>query len=119
MSKLSLELAVKALKRLGLTEMDAQVYVYLAKKGPREEKELVNALKLTKRQLFFSLENLVDKGMVSSSPERSVKYSAIALEKVLDQYLKTRKEQVKALKASKDEFLSAWRSMIKDDHGNS
>ena len=119
MSKLSLELALKVLNSLGLTEMDAQVYVYLAKKGPHEEKDLATALKLTKRQLFFSLENLVAKGMVSSSPERSVKYSAIALEKVLDQYLKTRKEQVKVLKASKDEFLSAWHSIIKDHHENS
>jgi hypothetical protein len=37
---------------------------------------------------------------------KRVKYSAIALEKVLNQYLKTRKEQVKTLKASRDEFLS-------------
>ena len=99
--------------------MDAQVYVYLAKKGPHEEKDIANALKITKRQLCFSLESLMSKGMVSTAPEPSVKYSATALEKVLAQIMKTRKEQAEALQASRDELLSTWRSMIEKDSENS
>lgn len=116
---MSLKKAIQALRSLGLEGTEVNIYLYLAKKGPHEEKDIAKALNLTKNKLCFCLERLVSKEMVSIVPERSVKYSAIALEKVLDQYLKTRKEQVKTLKASREEFLSAWRSIIKDDHENS
>jgi sugar-specific transcriptional regulator TrmB len=112
--KLSLELALKALKSLGLTETDAQTYVYLAKKGPHNEDELAFALNITKHQLDHSLESLVTKRMVRTTPERSVKYSAVALEEVLDQYMKATKEQAKALQARRAELLSTWRSIIED-----
>lgn len=116
---MSLKKAIQALRSLGLEGTEVNVYLYLAKKGPHEEKEIATALNLKRNELDSCLKRLVSKEMVSIVPERSVKYSAIELEQVLDQYLKTRKEQVKTLKASKDEFLSAWRSMIKDDHENS
>jgi sugar-specific transcriptional regulator TrmB len=53
--KLSLEQALKTLKAFGLTETEAQIYVYLAKKGSHERKEITDALKLPKKQLSLSL----------------------------------------------------------------
>jgi sugar-specific transcriptional regulator TrmB len=108
-------LALKALKSLGLTDMDAQVYVYLSKKGPHEENDLADALNLTKHQLCLSIDSLLTRGMVSTIPERSTKYFAIPLEKVLDEFMKVTKEQAKALQASRKELLSTWRSMIEKD----
>ena len=75
---------MKALKSLGLAETEAKVYVYLAKRGPLEEKDLAKTLKLTEQRICFSLEMLLTKGMVSAIPELTTKYSAIALEKILD-----------------------------------
>jgi sugar-specific transcriptional regulator TrmB len=86
--KLSLKQALKTLKNLGLTETEAKVYVYLAKKGPREGTEIAKTLKLTKHQLCSSIERLLTKGMVNAIPELKTKYSAIAFEKVLDQLMK-------------------------------
>ena len=111
----SLKLALKALESLGLTGVDAEVYVYLAKKGPHEEKDLANALKLAKTQLRLSLERLLTKGMVLIYPEHSLKYSAIELEKVFEQFLETKKEQAKILRATKRELLSIWRSSVTKD----
>ena len=110
---------MKALKSLGLTETDAKVYVYLAKKGPLEEKDLAKTLRLTEQRICFSLERLLTKGMVSAIPERSTKYSAIAFERVLDQIMKATQEQAKALQASRDEILFAWRSMMEKYSANS
>jgi sugar-specific transcriptional regulator TrmB len=103
---------MKALKSLGLAETEANVYVYLAKKGPLEEKDLAKTLKLTERHICFSLERLLTKGMVSAIPERSTKYSAIGFEKVLDQFMKATQKQAKALQESREEILLAWRSMM-------
>ena len=116
---MSLKLALKILKSLGLTELDAQIYVYLAKKGPFEEKNLIDALNMSKNQVLYSLENLVTKGMVSTSPEYSIKYSAIQLDKVLGQIMETRKEQTKALQTGRDELLSTWYSFVKKDASDS
>ena len=112
---MSLELALKALENLGLTGVDAKVYVFLAKKGPHEEKDLANALKLAKTQLHLSLESLLTKGMIIIYPEHSFKYSAIELEKVLEQFLETKKEQAKILRATKRDLLSMWRSSVTKD----
>jgi sugar-specific transcriptional regulator TrmB len=115
---LSLKQALKTLKSLGLTETEAKVYIYLAKKGPHEGTEIGNNLKLTKHQLCSSLERLLTKGMVTAIPEHSTKYSAIAFEKVVDQFMKATKNQAKALQESREEILFAWRSMIEKYSAN-
>jgi sugar-specific transcriptional regulator TrmB len=114
----SLKLSLKALENLGLTEVDAQVYVYLAKIGPHEKKDLANALKLTKRELCLSLESLFTKGMINKTPEQQIIYSATPLEKIIDELTKMAKEQIEALQTSREELLSNWRSMIKKDSTN-
>jgi sugar-specific transcriptional regulator TrmB len=116
---MSLKLALKALESLGLTGVDAEVYVYLAKKGPHEEKDLANALKLARTQLRLSIESLLTKGMIITYSAHSVKYSAIELEKVLEQFLETKKEQAKILRTTKKELLSTWRSSIKKHSSDS
>ena len=94
------------LTQLGVSNADAQVYVYLSKKGPLTEKDLSKALKLNKRQLHWSLKNLKSKDMVNCITEH--RFTAIALEVILDQHIKTNKEQASALQASKKDFLSNW-----------
>jgi len=116
---LSLILALRMLKSLGLAEEDAKVYIYLAKKGPNEEKALAAALKLAKTHLSSILERLMTRGMVSATPEHSTKYSAVELEKVLEEVMKTSKQQAEALQASRDYLLSTWRSVVEEDSVNS
>ena len=109
---MSLELALKALESLGLTGVEAKVYVFLAKKGPHEEKDLANALKLSKPQIRFSLESLLTKGMINTYPKCSFKYSAIELEKVFEHFIRTKKEEAEILRASRSELLSMWHSFV-------
>jgi sugar-specific transcriptional regulator TrmB len=112
---MSLEKALKTLMSLGLTLMDAQVYVYLAKKGPCKGNNLAQALKLPRKQLGLCLENLLNKGMVSTITEGSGKYFAIPLEEVLDEFMKASKEQATALQENKKELVSSWRALTKEE----
>jgi|WetSurMetagenome_2_1015567.scaffolds.fasta_scaffold01135_3 sugar-specific transcriptional regulator TrmB len=98
---------------LGLTRTEAQAYIFLAKRGPHREKELANALKRTTQQLHSSLKNLQAKGIVNATRERTTRYSAVSLEKVLDIFMNAKVEQAKAFQASKEELLASWRSIIK------
>jgi len=112
---LSLELVVDTLVGFGLKQTDAQVYAFLAKKGPQRGKDLVNALKITKQQLYPSLKNLQEKGIVNSTLERPALFSAVPIEKVLDRFIKARIEEVERMIQNKEELLSSWQSLMRND----
>ena len=103
---LSLERVLDTLVGLGLTRIEAQTRVFLAKKGPHGRKDLTNALKLTKQQLHRCLKNLQNKGFVNSTLERHVIFSAVPLEKVLDNFIKAKVEEAQRIRQNKEDFLS-------------
>ena len=110
---------LKTLTSLGFTETDAQVYVFLATESPQKASDIAEALKIYKQNLYRTLKSLQSQGIVNASPEYPARYSAVLFEKVLDLLIKAKKEQHKALQESKEELLSTWRSMIKDDFTSS
>ena len=107
---MSLERVIKALIGLGLSRSDAEVYVYLAKKGPQTVVDLARALNITKHKIYSRLENLQIKGLVT---EDRTLFSALPFEEALDLLIKTKKEQAQALQESKEELLAKWKT--KDD----
>jgi sugar-specific transcriptional regulator TrmB len=112
---MSLERVLRILENFGLARTDAEVYVYLAKKGPKREKDLSNAFKLTEQQLYSSLKNLQSKGIVTATVEKSALFSAVAFERVLDLLVNANIEQAQAINETKDELLTRWRSVTKRD----
>jgi sugar-specific transcriptional regulator TrmB len=104
---------------LGLTRLDAEVYVYLAKRGPHKATDIITALGIYKQQFYNSLRSLKAKGLIIATLERPTQYSAISIEKVLERLMEVKMEQAKALQASKEELLLSWRSMIKKESANS
>jgi sugar-specific transcriptional regulator TrmB len=104
---------VKAIMDLGLSETDAQVYVFLASNGPRKAKDITEKLRLHKEQLYRSLKNLRGKDVVKASIDHPAVFSAIPFEKVLDMLAEIKNAQAKALQESRDELRSSWRNMMK------
>jgi sugar-specific transcriptional regulator TrmB len=105
---LSAEEVLKKLVSLGLTRIDAKIYVYLAKRGAQKGRDIRKALRLTKQQLYPSLKKLQNKGIVSSTLEHPARFSAIPFERVLDLFIKAKVEETKRLQQSKEEILSKW-----------
>ena len=108
---MSLERVLKIFKRFGFSKTDAEVYIYLAKKGPRRETDLSASLNITKQQLYRSLKNLKNKGIVTVTLEQSDLFSAVSFERVLDLLVKVNFEQARAIKETKEELLASWKSM--------
>jgi len=102
---LSLERVIKALIGFGLTRVDAEVYVYLAKKGPQKAVDLAKALNINKQKIYASLKNLQTKGLVSK--DRTI-FSALPFEEALDLLIKMEKEQAQAMQESREELLTTW-----------
>lgn len=107
---------LRTLESFGLKRVDAEVYVYLAKKGTQKVIDIAGALKIRKQQLYPILKTLQDKGVVTASPEHPALFSAVAFEKALDLLIEANMEQAKAIKETKEELLSSWRSMTKRDN---
>jgi sugar-specific transcriptional regulator TrmB len=106
---------LKTLESLGLKQLDAEVYVYLAKNEPQKARDISEALETYKRQLYHSLRNLQLKGMVSASQERPARFSAISFDKVLDQFIQANREEAQGIEENKEQILSIWRSKILGD----
>ena len=75
---------LKAIMGLGLSNIDAQVYIYLALNGPCKARELMDEMELYKNQLYCSLKNLKEKDIVCASNGFPAAFSAIPFDEVLD-----------------------------------
>jgi sugar-specific transcriptional regulator TrmB len=95
----------------GLTQIDADIYVFLAKKGAQKGLEIRSALKLSKEQLYSSLRDMKTKGIISSTIEHPARFSVLPFEKVLDLFIRAKMEETQRLQQSKDEILSNWQSL--------
>jgi sugar-specific transcriptional regulator TrmB len=107
---------LRALEGFGLSRADAEVYVYLAKQGPQKGDAIAEALKIRRRQLHSILKALQDRGVVSAGSGHPVLYSAIAFKEALNLLVEANLEKAKAIKETREELLSEWRSIIKQDN---
>lgn len=115
---MSREWMVKTLVGLGLSQVEAEVYLFLAQAGPSKGREIATPLKLYKQQLYRSLKSLKCKGCVEATLEHPAKFSAVPLEKVLDFFMNAKTEQAKTLQASRNGLLLSWNSMTKKNSSN-
>jgi sugar-specific transcriptional regulator TrmB len=104
---MSLERVMDALVNLGLTRMDAEIYVYLAKKGAMKEITLDSALTYTKKQIYNSLRRLTTKELASKNGKL---YSTIPFEEALDMLIKLKEEEAKTMNQRKKELLVNWKT---------
>lgn len=102
------------LVRLGFTEADAQVYVFLATEGPQKSKDLADSLKISRRTVYHILTKLRSNGVVEASSDYPARFSAVMLEKVLDQLVKNKIKQQQSLEECKDNLLLTWQKIMKN-----
>jgi sugar-specific transcriptional regulator TrmB len=108
---LTQEWMFKTLENLGFKRVDAEVYLFLTMTGPQKARNIANALRLQKQQLYRSLKTLQNRGMVHASLESPAYFSAVQLDIVVDSLAKAKKEQVITLQQSKEELLLCWREI--------
>jgi len=119
LSRLSRERIINALKELGLSAIDTQVYVLLAKDGPHKKEEIALALNLHERKIHRSIKDLQSISIVKASIEYPLEFAAVPFEEVINRIIEVKKEQAKTLQASKKELLSTWRSITEKDNTKS
>lgn len=112
---MSIEQILIALKTLGLSETDAEVYIFLAPKAPQRARDIADALKMKKKRLYPCLRNLLEKGIVTCTEERPKLFSAIPIEEALSQFINANLDEVQHMEENREKILSLWRSMTKEN----
>jgi sugar-specific transcriptional regulator TrmB len=109
--KVSLERVLKALTKLGLSQREAEVYIYLATKGPQKAGNIAETLNLNKQYLCFTLRSLKNKRIVNVTREYSTQFSALPFETAIDLLAEAQRKEAQRIEENKETILSHWRSM--------
>lgn len=103
------EVFPKELFKFGLTEKEIEVYVFLAKKGVLKGGELSKELNMHKAQVYHILKSLRSKGMVETTLEFPARFRAVPLAKVIDLFIRAKREEASFLEIGKNDLLRRWK----------
>jgi sugar-specific transcriptional regulator TrmB len=111
-----LERVLKTLASFGLSRVESEVYIHLAKAGPSTTKELTLGLRMPKQQLYPTLKSLKKKGLVTSRPEHTALFSAIAFEELLNLFMKLNAEEAKTIREAKQKLVNSWLDLTRQNN---
>jgi sugar-specific transcriptional regulator TrmB len=95
---------ITRLTGFGLSEKEAQLYLYLLKYGPKTPSPLAKALKTYREDVHRTLTGLIEKGMVRPSLDSPTVYTAVDLDAALGSALKKHEAELREMEARKREL---------------
>jgi sugar-specific transcriptional regulator TrmB len=102
-------LGEEAIKRVlmnsGLTEKEAEVYIFLSQHDVRKGAEIARLLRKDKSQVFRILRSLQAKGFVEATLEFPSRFTVVPFENILDSLVKAKQEEVAFIKSAKKDLL--------------
>ncbi len=113
MTRLSQETIKKALRSFGLTEKEAEIYIFLGKHGVLKGGEISKQTKTQKALVYRILKSLQTKGLVESTLESPARFIAVSFEKVIDLNIRAKQEESAHIAAQKKDLLNYWQNIRK------
>jgi sugar-specific transcriptional regulator TrmB len=101
------------LKNFGLTEKEAEVYIFLAKHGVLRGGEIAKGIKTDKAEVYRILKSLQTKGLVESTLEAPTRFIAVKFETILDLFVKAKRDEATLIESTKKDLLSDWKNISK------
>ncbi len=105
---------LKALTSLGLSQIDAEVYLYLASKGPQRTERIAEELNLQNSTLNDILQSLTAKGIVNSIDERVHLFYSLPFHEALELLVVERLEKAKVVEQNRNEILTKWKNLLQN-----
>ena len=106
----------QVLKDFGLTETEAEIYLFLSKRGALKGTEIARQLEKDKGQIYHTLKTLQAKGLVESSLEAPVRFMPVPFEVVVESTISAKRAEAERIESTKKELLRYWKSL---DRGKS
>ena len=101
----------KFLQILGLSKREIQVYMFLAKSGVQSTSFVAKRLKMERVQAYRTFKKLQEKGFIEATLERPTRFTIVAFEALVDNFINTKKSEVVNLNDQKQDLLTAWQSI--------
>lgn len=99
------------LRELGLSRREAEIYLFLWKKGPQKAYSVTAYLDIDRAQIYRSLTGLQEKGIVEVTIEAPTRYAATPIEPLIDSFIKTKKTEVAYLEGEKQEVVNHFKTI--------
>lgn len=96
------------LHKTGLSEKEIEVYILISKMGALNQTEVIKHLNLNRGQTYRLIKNLQKKGAVETTLEQPVRFVAVPFDNIVDNYIKTQRQEVEKIEESRNELLSDW-----------
>lgn len=96
----------KVLQNSGLTEKEAEAYIFLAKHDALKGGEIARLMKKDKAQVFRILKSLQTKGLVEPTLEFPIRFTAVSFETVIESSIKAKREEVAFIESAKKDLLT-------------
>lgn len=96
----------KVLRNSGLTNKEAEMYVFLAQKNALKATEIAKLLKKDRAQVFRILQNLQTKGFVEATLDFPTQYTIVPFENILESIVKAKREEVVFIEKAKEDLLN-------------
>jgi sugar-specific transcriptional regulator TrmB len=103
----------KVLKSLGLTEKEAEVYIFLAKHGVQRSREIGKRIKTDRSEVYRILKSLQAKGLVEATLEAPARFTSVPFETILDSFIKSKRDEAASVETAKKELLSYFEKFSK------
>jgi sugar-specific transcriptional regulator TrmB/pimeloyl-ACP methyl ester carboxylesterase len=98
----------EALKDFGLTQKEAEIYIFLAKHGILTGGEISKQTEMHRPVVYSILKSLQKKGVVESTLESPIRFLAIPFEKIIDENIRKKQEETIQLEKAKMGLLDDW-----------
>ncbi len=109
---------LEALMKLGLSNTDGEVYLFLAPKNPQTVTDISDTLRIEKQKLYPCLNSLKEKGILNSTNSRPSLFSAVPMENVVDLLVKANLAEAQSMERNRQEILAYWQEILKNSNNH-
>jgi sugar-specific transcriptional regulator TrmB len=95
----------KVLMNSGLTEKEAEVYIFLAQHDVRKGADIARLLRKDRAQVFRILRRLQTKGFVEATLEFPKRFTVVPFENIIDSIVNAKQKEVDYIKEAKEDLL--------------
>jgi sugar-specific transcriptional regulator TrmB len=101
------------LKGIGLSEKEAEIYIFLAKNAALRSGEIAKLTKMDKAEVYRVLTNLQTKGLVEKTLEAPTRFTSTPFEKTIDSFIKYKRDEATLVEKTKNELIKDWNNITK------
>jgi sugar-specific transcriptional regulator TrmB/pimeloyl-ACP methyl ester carboxylesterase len=105
--------ATKVLLDYGLTNKEAEIYIFLAKNVVLTGGEITKRTKVARPVVYRILKSLQTKGLVETTLESPTRFVAVPFDKALDLIIKTKKQEALKVEREKQDLIEEWKTISK------